>query len=50
MLIAKVDSRRVATATEARQTMEAASLQRGILLQVQSPTGGTNFVLVQVRE
>ncbi|MEI7684614.1 MAG: trypsin-like peptidase domain-containing protein [Planctomycetota bacterium] len=50
MLIHKVDSRRVASATEARQTMETASLARGILLQVQSPTGGTNFVLLQVRE
>jgi serine protease Do len=50
MLIAKVDGRRVGNATEARQAMESASLQRGILLQVQSPTGGTNFVLLQVRE
>jgi S1-C subfamily serine protease len=50
MLILKVDNRRAANATEARQMMETASLQRGVLLQVQSPTGGTNFVLVQVRE
>jgi serine protease Do len=50
MLINKVDGRRVASATEARQMMEAASLQRGLLLQVQSPTGGTNFVLLRVPE
>ncbi len=50
MLIGKVDSRRVANAAEARQLMETASLQRGILLQVQSAAGGTNFVLLQVRE
>jgi serine protease Do len=50
MLIAKVDGRRVSNAGDARQLMESASLQRGILLQVQSPTGGTNFVLLQVRE
>jgi serine protease Do len=50
MLIGKVDSRRVANAAEARQQMETASLQRGILLQVQSATGGTNFVLLQVKE
>ena len=50
MLIGKVDGRRVANAAEARQLMETASLQRGILLQVQSPAGGTNFVLLQVRE
>ena len=44
------ERRRVANATEARQMMEAASLQRGILLQVQSATGGTNFVLLQARD
>lgn len=50
MLINKVGSRRVSNAVDARQMMEATSLERGVLLQVQSPRGGTNFVLLQVRE
>jgi serine protease Do len=49
MLITKVDGQRVTNAADARTKMEAASMERGVLLQVQSPTGGTNFVLVQVR-
>jgi serine protease Do len=47
MLIAKVDSHKVATAAQAQQAVQAASLQRGVLLQVQSPQGGTNFVLLK---
>lgn len=49
-MIMKVDNRRVTTAAEARTALEAASMTRGVVLQVNSPTTGTNFVLVQVRE
>ncbi len=46
-LITKVDSQKVTTAAQAQQAIQAASLQRGMLLQVQSPQGGTNFVLLK---
>ena len=47
MLIAKVDSHKVSTAAQLQQTLQTASLERGILLQVQSPQGGTNYVLLK---
>jgi serine protease Do len=47
MLINKVNNHRVESATAARDALEHASLQKGILLQVQSPLGGTNYVLLQ---
>jgi serine protease Do len=47
ILITKVDNRRVQTAEEARQALDRASLSDGVLLQVQSPQGGTNFVLLR---
>lgn len=50
MLIQKVAGKRVANATEARQSLEAVTANRDVLLQVQSPTGGLNFVLVRVKE
>ena len=46
-IIVKVDNQRVASAQAARQLLEAASLTRGVLLQVQSPQGGLNFVLLK---
>jgi serine protease Do len=46
-LIAKVDNHGVTTAAQAQQRMQAGSLQRGVLLQVHSPQGGTNFVLLK---
>jgi serine protease Do len=49
MLIAKVDNQRVETATAARDALQRGSLERGVLLQVQSPEGGTNYVLLQQR-
>jgi serine protease Do len=50
MLIAKVNNRRVESAEAARQALQRGSLDRGILLQVQSPEGGTNYVLLQQRD
>ncbi len=47
MLITRVDKQAMATADAARTALEAASLTRGVLLQVQSPQGGTNFVLLR---
>ncbi len=47
MLITKVDNRRVQSAEQARQALERGSLSDGVLLQVQSPQGGLNFVLLR---
>src|SRR5208282_4293836 len=47
VIIVKIDNQRVADAQSARQLLEAASLARGILLQVQSPQGGLNYVLLK---
>ncbi len=47
MLITKVENRKVSSAAEAREALEGASLARGVLLQVQSPQGGTTFVLLR---
>ena len=47
MLITKVDRRNVTTAEAARQQLESAKLSSGVLLQVMSPTGGVNFVLLK---
>jgi serine protease Do len=47
MLIRKVDNKAVTSAADVRQHVEAASLDRGVLLQVQSVQGGTNFVLLR---
>jgi serine protease Do len=47
MLINKVNNKRVESAATARDALQQASLEKGILLQVQSAQGGTNYVLVQ---
>ena len=47
MLITKVDNQKVTTAAAARRALEAGSLSRGVLLQVQTPQGGTTFVLLR---
>jgi serine protease Do len=47
MLVLKVDNQRVNSAQAARDALQTASLSRGVLLQVQSPQGGTNFVLLR---
>lgn len=47
MLITKVDQQKVTGLTATQQAFEAGSLQRGVLLQVQSPQGGLNFVLLK---
>ena len=47
MLIVRIDNERVANAAAARTVVEKASLQKGVLLQVQSPTGGVNYVMLK---
>jgi serine protease Do len=47
MLIVKVDHRTVQDVNAARQALANASLAKGVLLQVRSPQGGTNYVLLQ---
>jgi serine protease Do len=50
MLIKKVDTHKVADARAAHEALEKASLSQGVLLQVQSPQGGTNIVLLRKTE
>lgn len=47
MLISKIDNQPVNTAEEARRAFDSASLERGVLLQVRSPQGGVNYVLLR---
>jgi serine protease Do len=46
-LILKVDQQAVHTATEAQTALEKASLDRGVLVQVRHPEGGTGYVLLK---
>ncbi len=46
-LITKVDKKSVQSARELREAIEAAALDKGILLQVETPQGGTNYVLLK---
>jgi serine protease Do len=50
MVIAKVDQHPVASATAARRVLESANLEKGVLLQVQTPRGGTNYVVLKAAE
>ncbi len=47
MLITQVDRQAVTSAATAREALNRGSLQKGLLLQVRTPQGGTNFVLLQ---
>ncbi|HYT87462.1 MAG TPA: Do family serine endopeptidase [Gemmataceae bacterium] len=47
MLITRVDRETVASAAAAREALNRGSLTKGLLLQVRSPQGGVNFVLLQ---
>jgi serine protease Do len=46
-LITKVDRKTVKSAAAFKEAMDKASLDKGVLLQVESPKGGTNFVLLK---
>ncbi len=47
MLITKVDKKPVSSARGLQNAIEAASLDRGVLLQIETPQGGTNYVLLK---
>ncbi len=47
MVITKVDQKAVTSASAAQSALEAASLEKGVLLQVRSPQGGLSFVLLK---
>lgn len=47
MLVTKVDKKAVQSAKELREAVEAASLEKGVLLQVETPQGGSNFVILK---
>jgi serine protease Do len=47
MLITKVDKKPIKSAKELREAIDGASLDKGVLLQVETPQGGTNFVLLK---
>ena len=47
MLIVRVENKAVGNATTAQQMLTEQAVARGALLQVQSPQGGTNFVILK---
>jgi serine protease Do len=47
MLITKVDNHVVSSAEEVKKLVEKGSLEKGILLQVQSPRGGVSYVVLK---
>ncbi len=47
MVVTKVDRKSVTSANALKEALENASLDKGVLLQVQSPQGGTNYVLLK---
>jgi serine protease Do len=47
MLVTKVDKKAIKSAKELRDALDAAALEKGVLLQVQTPQGGTSFVLLK---
>jgi serine protease Do len=47
MLLTRVNQTAVTSAASAREALNQGSLAKGILLQVRSPQGGVNFVLLQ---
>jgi serine protease Do len=47
MVIAKVDRQPVKSPTQFQQLVEKGSLDKGVLLQVQTPQGGTNYVVLK---
>jgi serine protease Do len=46
-LITKVDKKPIRSAKELREALESASLKKGVLLQIETTRGGTNFVLLK---
>jgi serine protease Do len=50
MLITRVEKQTVASASALVEALKGAPLDKGVLLQVQSPQGGTNFVVLRAGE
>ena len=47
MVVSKINDQSVTNATAARQALQGADLSRGVLLQVATPQGGVNYVLLR---
>lgn len=47
VIISRVDNVKVTNVAEARKALEKASLEKGVLLQVQYPENGTGYVMLQ---
>jgi len=47
MLIVKINNQQVDNAQAAQDSLAKGSLDTGILLQVRSPQGGVNYILLQ---
>jgi serine protease Do len=47
MLVTKVDKKPIKSAKELREALDAGSLEKGVLLQVETPQGGSNYVLLK---
>jgi serine protease Do len=47
MVVQKVDGTSVATAEAAQTTLEKASLEKGIVVQVTTPQGGTSYLMIK---
>jgi serine protease Do len=50
MLIVKVDKQPMKSASAVREAIQEGSLEKGVLLQVQSVQGGTDFIVLKVTE
>lgn len=50
MMIVKVDKQPVGSATALKESMEKASMEKGVLLQVFSPVGGTGYIVLKSTE
>jgi hypothetical protein len=50
MAITRVEKKVIASSEELAAALNGAPLEKGVLLQVQSPQGGTNFVLLKSGE
>ena len=47
MMITKIDKQAVTSATSAKEKLEKANLDKGVLLQVRTPRGGTTYILLK---
>jgi len=47
MLIVNIDKQPVSSAAEAKESLGKASLEKGILIKVQSPENGVNYLMLK---